>query len=784
MHDEMEDIIDEDAQQEHTTTHEAQQQGITDKLEEPQPQFTEELEEDSIGPIALQRAPLANSTSSGPHNGQLATLDEQQLQTSGVLPSEIFTGSIGTHRSPFDFSASQGQATVAMGTPEDQVTWISDAPLTETSTGSIEPHRSPLADSMLQVQANGMDSLEGQVTRFENALPVETSSGLIERHRSPLADSRLQVQANEMDTAETQATQVLDALPSETSTGLIDSHRSPLADSQLHRQHTVPVNNVPELTPPKSYLSLMLRRVNPRPQRKGSPLRELFNFANASKVLKTPRKTVNWPKNGPVTATKRFVKHEAIAYPSPASSREDNSILSSIPGDLSPRASPTGQEQDEALQSQCDIYPPLYPNTNWTVLSASTNENNGLPLVSATERTRTVNVASDERNNSPSSSSDDDHSDNSVETPVKASSNVDQTTPSSRLSPLLADLNVSTRRVSLRRREKDLEEERKRAKEEAFAAAEKARKEKEEAEGKARKKKEEAEEKARKEKAEAEEKARRDADEEAERKKVGARRIPIEKVIQPLTEEWEEKVRANMAKGMSEQLAMTSVGNPLSRRDFGKVLPQRGTGDDPSGWLNDEIISAYLQAVVDHSHAVLGHKRGDPPKVHAFNPFFYKNLAKQGGYDNVKRWGRRAKFGDVSQMEWIFVPVNTGVHWTLIAVSPIRKTIEFFDSLHHHSRNEIRIIKLWLKGELGHSFVEEEWTVVEDPAFPNKGKGPTQDNAKDCGVFTVTTAKMLSLGVDPMAVSADDMPLQRRRIVAELLNGGFSGSFEPRIAFD
>ena len=120
----------------------------------------------------------------------------------------------------------------------------------------------------------------------------------------------------------------------------------------------------------------------------------------------------------------------------------------------------------------------------------------------------------------------------------------------------------------------------------------------------------------------------------------------------------------------------------------------------------------------------------------------------------------------------------------MVVVSPVRKTIEVFDSMHGDSRDKVATTKLWLKGELGRSYVESEWTVVEDPVYRGRGKGPTQNNINDCGVFAVTTAKMIVLGVDPMAVSAGDMPLQRRRLVAELLNGGFSGEFEPRVVFN
>ena len=266
----------------------------------------------------------------------------------------------------------------------------------------------------------------------------------------------------------------------------------------------------------------------------------------------------------------------------------------------------------------------------------------------------------------------------------------------------------------------------------------------------------------------------------------GVRRKPKAKLILPLTPEADHLVAEALKRGSNAQVALTSTGNPITRRDIGKVLPQRGTGDDMSGWLNDEIITAYLQMVTDCAHERAGHKRNEIPKFHSFNPFFYTNLKKKG-YEGVKRWANKAKIGgkNLEKVEWIFIPVNeAGNHWTVAIISPRRKTIEYFDSMHHGSASVVKNMKVWLKGELGSAYKEAEWTVREQPGFEGVGGGPTQDNARDCGVFAVTTAKMVALNVDPMTVSAADMPLQRRRMVAEMLNGGFSGAFEPIVDFD
>lgn len=224
------------------------------------------------------------------------------------------------------------------------------------------------------------------------------------------------------------------------------------------------------------------------------------------------------------------------------------------------------------------------------------------------------------------------------------------------------------------------------------------------------------------------------------------------------------------------ELAQTSAGITLNRRDMGHVLPQRG--DPPAGWLNDNIVQAYLQAVVDHGKKLRGVKRGELPKVHAFTSFLYNNC-KAKGYESVRNWATRAKFGgkNLLKMEKIFIPVNkNGNHWVLVHINPQTKTIEYFDSFHGHCGEIIAVIKEWLRGELRDAWVDSEWTLLQ------RG-GPLQNNASDCGVFLSTTAKMIVLGVDPMAFSAADMPTQRRRMVAELINGGFDGDFTPNITF-
>ena len=280
------------------------------------------------------------------------------------------------------------------------------------------------------------------------------------------------------------------------------------------------------------------------------------------------------------------------------------------------------------------------------------------------------------------------------------------------------------------------------------------------------------------------EKKAREAAEEKEKKARGYRQMPIEKVIRPLSTEWEAKIAVALSKPFHTEVATSVTATPISRKDIGRVLPQPGR-DPASGWLNDEIVNAYLQAVVQYGNEKAGHRRGQTPKFHAFNPFFWSNL-NDFGPEKVARWAGKAKFGGaaLSQVEQVYIPVNRGGnHWTMLIISPKRQVIEYFDSFHGDATAVIQKARAWIAQELKKEYHEEQWKVAEDPAHVGRGKGPTQYNGSDCGVFAVTTAKMVSLGVDPMAITAGDMALQRKNIVAEIMNGGFVGDFEPNIVF-
>lgn len=238
--------------------------------------------------------------------------------------------------------------------------------------------------------------------------------------------------------------------------------------------------------------------------------------------------------------------------------------------------------------------------------------------------------------------------------------------------------------------------------------------------------------------------------------------------VRPLSEKWEKRVEDAMRMPNNRKIVDTLSGDPLTKRDLASCFT-------PMAWLNDEVINSYLAVIIDYLRRENNNDgRHDKPRFHAFNSFFFSNL-RDKGYDSVRRWATRAKIGkkDLLNVDTVFIPVHNSSHWTLIVVKPADKTIEHFDSLGSLSRRHVGIVKTWLRGELGDLFVEEDWAVLPSVS-------PQQDNGSDCGVFLLSTAKAIAANIDPLAYGPQDTLLLRKKIVAELMNGGLEGDFAPK----
>lgn len=512
------------------------------------------------------------------------------------------------------------------------------------------------------------------------------------------------------------------------------------------------------------------------------------------------------PNTGrPITGTKKFIMGESMDFHASSSSRSEESTLSSIASSLLSDDNSTHQVQATATDhsskhpdvgSGVDLIQVAEPELEdpdrlqASLLTVDASEEpmsvpgESIPVVEGVEGDASVvgdaQAISQEEVSAEATAAGSVSSRRQGRATSRTRQSLGETSRRGRRSPGLTipmkSLNLAGRRGSARLTERAEKENK--AREQAVAeAAEKLRKEKEAKE--AARKAKEAEAAARREK-EAEEAARKEREAEEARHKQDIRRIPKEKVIQPLDATWEAKVQQALdTPNMRETLVTLSSGATLTRKDIGTLKVVQGR-DPAHGWLNDEIIAACLQHVVDYGLKVSDHKAGETPKFHAFNTFFYKNLRDKGA-QSVKRWASKAKIGkeDLLKVERVFIPVHQGAHWTLLVVSPLARTIEYFDSMGGRAGSYVQNAKLWLAEELGKGWKEEEWTVPTG----SYGAGPRQTNGSDCGVFTCTNARMVVLGVDPMAYGGGDMEVQRGRMVAELLNGGLAGEFEPRVVF-
>lgn len=248
------------------------------------------------------------------------------------------------------------------------------------------------------------------------------------------------------------------------------------------------------------------------------------------------------------------------------------------------------------------------------------------------------------------------------------------------------------------------------------------------------------------------------------------RRLPNKPLVEALDPKWEQQVDASYLQSNTAQTITTSIGGTeLAVKDFRTLLGRHA-------WLNDEIINSYIEWVVDAANKALPPnapvgKEKPVPKLIAHNSFFFENLTKKGPTSTDRLMKRKGAGGkSLLQVDTIFVPICRGSHWTIGAVRPVAKTIEYFDSFGGPGADFIKQMRGWLKHQLGDAYIASEWKE------PRTGCA-AQSNGFDCGVFVCTNAFCVAFGLETSCYRERDMSLQRRRIAALLINRGFEGEF-------
>ncbi|KAF0316574.1 ulp1 protease family protein [Colletotrichum asianum] len=267
----------------------------------------------------------------------------------------------------------------------------------------------------------------------------------------------------------------------------------------------------------------------------------------------------------------------------------------------------------------------------------------------------------------------------------------------------------------------------------------------------------------------AEERRKAKEAEEERLRRTGGLRVPKKRLVKSLSIEWAAKVQDSIHADPQQVLAKTAENVELRRHDFLKVVPE-------TEWLNDEIVNGSLLWLDRYVNEAAGATDVKSTKrvCLAMNSFFYKRLV-DNGVQNTERALRRYGVTKATflSLETILMPICSGNHWTLLVVRPQKRTVSHMDSLNPrgtstHTKRGLA----WVQAVLGDDFKADEWRVV-------KHEAPEQDNGYDCGVFTITNGICLALGLNAIdAYSKDELPLQRRRIAAMLLNKGFKGDFD------
>ncbi|KAI0154470.1 hypothetical protein GGR57DRAFT_115868 [Xylariaceae sp. FL1272] len=247
---------------------------------------------------------------------------------------------------------------------------------------------------------------------------------------------------------------------------------------------------------------------------------------------------------------------------------------------------------------------------------------------------------------------------------------------------------------------------------------------------------------------------------------IGLRRPRCQRhLVDQLPTPWEERALRASQVGKFDNRAVHPSAVPLQARDFQKLVP-------PRAWLNDDCITSTLAclAVAINKHAGVKEKVGTP-KCIVLNSLYWNQFTKDDKVfpRTIKRqWNVTPE--NFHNVETVLIPVNGGAHWTLIVIRPSRMEIAWLDSFHSPGDASISAANRWLKNFLEDRYNRDDWQYIDI-------KVPAQSNGYDCGVFVITNAMCMAMGLDPMIYTEADLPLQRLRIAAMLLNGGFTGDF-------
>ena len=205
--------------------------------------------------------------------------------------------------------------------------------------------------------------------------------------------------------------------------------------------------------------------------------------------------------------------------------------------------------------------------------------------------------------------------------------------------------------------------------------------------------------------------------------------------------------------------------------------------DAHGGWLNDTIILFYLGLIGEREN-----RQGLRVILH--NSFFYPKFLKDN-FRGVARWSAKkgASGMQILALDYIVVPICQSNHWTVGVINCKDKRFEYYDSLSHSPSSYH--YEVWMDGFLAPIPVKfltrggseqnfrryvmgETDGKAELDGWENywQRNAPKQQNGRDCGVFVIKTAEVVSRGAKPSWNGAEsEIRNLRKRMLLEIIHG-------------
>ncbi|KAJ1286272.1 hypothetical protein BS78_03G340500 [Paspalum vaginatum] len=243
----------------------------------------------------------------------------------------------------------------------------------------------------------------------------------------------------------------------------------------------------------------------------------------------------------------------------------------------------------------------------------------------------------------------------------------------------------------------------------------------------------------------------------------------------------------------------------ISKRDVELLLPET--------FVNDTIIDFYIKYLGTRIESTEKHR------YHFFNSFFFRKLADldkdqgrapegRAAFLRVRKWTRKI---NIFEKDFLFIPVNFNLHWSLIVICYPGEVMTFEDGDTKRSAKIPCILHMdSLKGshaglkDIIQSYLWEEWKERHpESASDNSDKFlnlrfvslelPQQDNSFDCGLFLLHYVEQFLTDVpsnfNPLRIDvfsgflSDDWfaPAEaslKRSVVRKLIHELVTGSYE------